>query len=119
MDIVFANYVVRFSDGSIDHDSTLEKFSSDLLRFEEIQDKENVTIGTAVHAVFDQYHGAKLNTPFVIGEVLRKLNVQPENYKALTDKVQYFIKSNSQGDHSAFVISKGKGGGVGRRSDLK
>ena len=119
MDIVFASYVVRFTDGSIDHDSTLEKFSSDLLRFEEIQDKENATIGNAVHSLFDQFQGAKLNTPFVVGEVLRRLNVQPENYKALTDKVQNFIKSNSQGDNATFVVSKGKGGGIGRRSDLK
>jgi hypothetical protein len=119
MDIVFSSYVVRFTDGSVDHDSTLEKFASDLLRFEEIQDKENATVGKAVHALFDQYKGAKLNTPFVIGEVLSKLNAQPENYKTLSNKIADFLKSQSQGDNSTFVVSKGKGGGIGRRIDLK
>ena len=126
--INLAVYCVRFENGEIDHEATLEKFSSDLIKFQAERELENATIGNAVHSLFDQYRGARLNTPFVVGEVLRKLNVQPENYKTLTDKVQGFIHSQSQGKtaedgsvenpNSVFVIGRGKGGGIARRSDM-
>ena len=128
MNINFASYVVRFTDGSIDQDGTIEKFASDLIRYEAERETEMATIGSAVHALFDQFLGARLNTPYVTGEVLRRLNVQPENYKVLHDKVVDFIRSNSQGKtaddgtvenpSSVFVIGKGKGGGIARRCDL-
>lgn len=119
MNIVIGSYAVRGSNGSIDHESTLAKFAGDLLKWEAAQETENATIGAAVHALFDQFKGARLNMPYVTGEVLRKLNAQPENYKVLTEKVQGFIRSQAEGDTSPFVIGKGKGGGVARRADLK
>lgn len=119
MNIVISSYAVRNVDGSVDHEATLEKFASDLFRFEELHDREQQVIGGAINAVFDEYQGARLNTPFLVGQVLKKLNAQPENYKALSDRVVTFIRSNSQAEDSVFVISKGKGGGIGRRSDVK
>jgi hypothetical protein len=128
MNINFASYVVRFIDGSIDHDATVDKFSGDLLRFEAERETEMAVISQAVHALFDQFKGVRMNTPYVTGEVLRRLNVQPENYKTLHDKVVDFIRSSSQGKtlddgsvecpNSVFVIGKGKGGGIARRADL-
>lgn len=128
MNIVIASYAVRSSNGSIDHDSTLAKFAGDLLAFEAMQEAESANIGAAVHALFDKFKGARLNMPFVTGEVLRALNATPDNYKALTEKVQGFVRRESQGEvfddgtverpNSTFVIGKGKGGGVARRADL-
>lgn len=119
MNIVLSSYVVLFSDNSIDHEATLEKFASDLLRFEELKDKENAVIAGAIHSLFDQFQGARLNMPYVTGEVLRKLNAQPDNYKVLSDKVQAYIRENSQGDKAVFTINRGKGGGIARNSDMK
>lgn len=115
------NYVVRSVHGGIDHEATLAKFAGDLLAFEVEQEAEQSTIGTAVHALFDQFKGARLNLPFLTGEVLRRLNATPDNYRSLTEKVQGFVRSRSQeetGETSVFVIGKGKGGGVARRADL-
>lgn len=128
MNISISNYAVRSVDGGIDHEATLAKFAGDLLAFEVEQEEEASTIGAAVHALFDQFRGARLNMPYLTGEVLRRLNATPDNYKTLTEKVQGFVRSQSQGEsfddgtveypQSVFVIGKGKGGGVARRADI-
>lgn len=129
MGIIISSYVVRSSNGSIDHEATLSKFAGDLLAYEAEQEQESSVIGGAVHALFDQFKGARLNVPYLTGEVLRRLNATPENYKTLTEKVQNFVRSQSQGEsyddgtvehpQSVFVIGRGKGGGVARRCDLR
>ena len=119
MNIDINSYSVRFSDGSIDHDATCEKFASDLLRFEELKDAENQVLAGHVHALFEQFKGARLNMPYLTGEILRRLNATPENYKTLSDKIQNWVRANSEGENAAFIISRGKGGGVARRADIK
>ena len=126
--INISNYAVRSDEGGIDHEATLAKFAGDLLAFEVEQEAEASTIGAAVHALFDQFKGARLNMPYLTGEVLRRLNATPENYKTLTEKVQNFVRNQAQGESledgsveypgSTFIIGKGKGGGVARRCDL-
>lgn len=117
--INLSSYVVRSGSGSIDHEATVSKFADDLIAFEIKLEAENADIGQSVHALFDQFKGARLNTPFVVNETLRRLNVKPENYKALTDKVTDYIRNRSQGENSTFTVSKGKGGGIARRCDMK
>ena len=129
MEINIVTFAVRNSDGSIDHEASLQEFSDLIIKFGEEQDQENKVIAGAVHALFDRFKGARLNTPFVVGEVLRGLNVRPENFKTLTEKVQGFIRGQSQGETlpdgshenpaSVFVISRGKGGGIARRADMR
>lgn len=113
MNINIAQYTVRNADGSIDHEGTLAKFAGDLLRFEAERELEREVIANAVHALFDKHLGKRLNTPFVVGEALKALNAQPENYKVLTEKVQDFIRTSPD-----FHTGKGKGGGVARLCDL-
>ena len=108
-----AEYVVRNSNGSIDHEATLTRFAGDLSRFEAQREMENETIGKVIHALFDQHKGSKLPTPFVVAEVLKVLEATPETYKILTEKVGEYIRTNPE-----FVTAKGRGGGVGRVRDL-
>jgi hypothetical protein len=122
------SFIIRSVDGSIDHEASIGAFAGALLKYEAERETEMEVIAEAVHALFDQYKGARLNTPFLVGETLRRLNAQPENYKVLTEKVQRFIRSQSQGEtaddgtverpNSVLIIGKGKGGGVARRADL-
>jgi hypothetical protein len=117
--ISLQTYCVRNSDGSIDLDGTVAKFSGDLLRFQTERELEAEAVGEAVNAVFDQYPGAKLNMPAVTSMALQRLNVQPENFKTLTEKVQGYIRDRAgERDSGApFHIGKGKGGGVCRWAD--
>ena len=89
------SYCVRNPDGSIDLDGTERKFSGDLIRFQTERELEDEAVGAAVNAVFDQYPGAKLNMPAITSMALQKLNVQPENFKTLTEKVQGYIRERS------------------------
>jgi hypothetical protein len=118
--INLATYSIRAADGSIDLEATAEKFAADLLRFQAECETEAATIGAAIHAVFDQYPGARLNMPAVTSMALQRLNVQPENFKILTEKVQGYIRDHA-GDRASgalFGIGKGKGGGVCRWADV-
>lgn len=113
MNINIASYVVFGSNGSVDHEATLAKFSGDLSRYEAEREVESTTIGAAVHALFDKHIGKRIPMPFVQGEVLKALNAQPENYKVLTEKVTDYVRTSPE-----FDTAKGKGGGCGRLSDL-
>ena len=120
MNITLQSYCVRNADGSIDLDATVTKFSGDLLRFQTERELEAEAVGVAVNAVFDQFPGAKLNMPAVTSMALQKLNVQPENFKTLTEKVQGYIRDRA-GDRESgalYHIGKGKGGGVVRWADV-
>ena len=113
------SYCVRNPDGSIDLDGTERKFSGDLIRFQTERELEAEAVGFAVNAVFDQYPGVKLNMPAMTSMALQRLNVQPENFKSLTEKVQEYIRDRAgERDSGApFHIGKGKGGGVFRWAD--
>ena len=111
--ISLGGYAVLGADGSIDHDATVAKFAGDLIRFEADREVEQSVIADAVNALFDTHLGKRLNTPYVVGEVLKSLNVQPENFSTLTDKVTDFLRTCP-----AFSVAKGKGGGCGRVADL-
>lgn len=111
--INIASYTVRNSDGTINHEATLAKFAGDLLRYEAEREMEREVIAGAVHALFDRHLGKRMTTPFVVSEALKSLNAQPENYKALTEKVQEFLRTTPE-----FHTGKGKGGGVARLADL-
>lgn len=113
MNIVLSSYVVRNLDGSINHEETLTRFATDILKYEAEREAEHATIGAAVHALFDAHKGKRLATPFVVSEALKSLDAQPETYKVLTEKVTDYLRTNPD-----FSISKGKGGGVGRVVDL-
>ena len=109
-----SDFVVRFTDGSIDSEETIRAFSSALSVYEAEVEIETKGIALAVNALFDQHIGARLNAPYLVGETLRRLNVQPETYTSLTLKVQEFLRSSP-----SFDVSKGKGGGWARTSDLR
>lgn len=111
--ITLNTYVVRASNGSIDHEATIAKFEGDLNTFAAAREKEDSLIAEALHGIFDSHKGKRIPMPFLTSEVLRVLNVQPENFKSLSEKVQEYVRACDD-----FSIGKGKGGGVGRACDL-
>lgn len=107
------------ASGSVDVDASLAAAKSGILNYIAQRETELETVSEAVGATFDALKGAKANMPYVVGQTLRNLNVQPENYKTLESLVAGFIRENA-GDRPSgalFNIGKGKGGGVLRWSD--
>jgi hypothetical protein len=118
--IILSSYVVRSDDGSIDLDGTCTKFAGDLLKYQTEQETESETVGAAVRAAFDAHPGCKYNMPAITSAALNILNVQPENFKMLSEKVHSFIQAHAGTRESGaeFRIAKGKGGGVARWSSI-
>lgn len=118
--INLATFAVRDSDGELDLDGTMTKFQGVLLQYQAERETELATIGAAVNAVFDQHKGATINMPAVTSFALQRLNVQPESYKVLAERIQTFVRDNASDERGKglFRIAKGKGGGVTRWSDV-
>ena len=113
MNIDMNKYVLRTNTGNIDHEATIERFRADLNKFAAERETEIGVISNAVHTVLDGHKGKRVPMPFLASEVLRALNVQPENYKTLTEKVLDYVRVSDE-----FSIGKGKNGGVARVIDL-
>lgn len=115
---VMAAYVVKVA-GEIDVEATVQKFRAEVLNYKTERELEAETVGQAVHAVFDEWCGVNINMPALQTAALSHLNFQPENHKALSQKVAEYVRANNGTRESGalFHIGKGKGGGVKRWSD--
>lgn len=126
--------LVLATDGTIDTDASLSSAKKTLLTYVAERETESEQIGEAVHAVFDQYKGASINMPALQSMALTHLNVQPESFKVLGERVAQYVRDNADlpevkdkagnvtqaaepARTRAFKISKGKNGGVRRWAD--
>jgi hypothetical protein len=124
MDI--SKFVVR-AGGSINRAASVAAFETVLDQYLAEESVESGVIGDAVNAVFDKHPGASINMPALQSAVTGLLNATPANYAVLSEKARQYVRQNSQGEkdsagnfenpESLFLIQKGKGGGVRRRSD--
>lgn len=111
------SYVVRGANGSVDADATVAKFESDLAAHIAKVEQSEARIASAMTAVFDAHKGQSITKPALTSLVLNALGSGPESFKSDSDAVAAFLKANS-GEGQEYVINKGKGGGVARRSDI-
>lgn len=128
--IVFSVFAVRNEDGTINHDASNAKFSGVLLEYEVQQEAEESALANAVREFFDAHKTVRVNMPYVKSKILQMMNAGPDNHAALTEKLEAYIKRNSQGKkaddgtverpNSLLVTSKGRGdlGGCARRCDI-
>lgn len=107
---------VRFTDGTIDIESTLEGLESQLSALAASEENSAERIGEAVHAVFDAYKGQVLTMPALVNAALGHLSVTPDTFAAESAAVAEYVRQRKDGE---FKIAKGKGGGVSRVCDSK
>ena len=121
--------LVTDESGQIDQAATTLAFTKLLAIKAAELETEQESIAAAVNELFDEYHGASINMPAVASMTSQKLNVLPENFKVISERVLNYVRANSQGKtledgtverpDSLFVIGKGKNGGCKRRADIK
>ena len=112
------NYVVYSDNGNVDEVATMDKFSTDLAGYISEQECEDNSIGTAVHAVFDRYRGARINTPALVSYSLQELKADYKSFKTLNVRVMNYIRRHTGDRNTAvFGVGKGKNGGVCRWAD--
>lgn len=114
-------------NGKIDLDQSTAAFRSAALKRQAELETEKTEIAAAVGVIYDTHHGKSIPMPTLGSMVAQALNAQPENFAVLSERALDYVRENSQGEvkdgveerpDSLFVISKGKGGGCGRRADL-
>ncbi len=115
------------TDGRINESATLEACRAAVLRTKAERETQESEIASQVEALFDTHLGKAIGMPALGSMVAQKLNAQPENFKALSDRVLDYVRANSQETgpegarvqhpDSTFVIAKGKNGGCYRRAD--
>jgi hypothetical protein len=121
------NVLVKLtSEGKIDTEATMDLCRAELTKLSAEHEANDWNIFVTVEAIFDAHPGVRMNMDFIINEALRRINVQPDNYKVWQNRVHKFLQANCQGDKkedgtherptSKYVMVRGKGGGVSRRA---
>lgn len=105
--LVFSNY-------QIDINNTLIKFNEKLSSLIEQETTDNNNMLTAINAVFDELNGTHIKLPELTCLALAKLNVVPEQFVFMGNKVKNFIRTSPH-----FLVSRGRGGGVVRATESK
>ena len=68
-----------------------------------------------VNSVFDSAGGKTLPMPFLVSQAVAGLGATPQEHAAVTKRVHGHVRCMA-GEGGTLVISKGKGGGVSRKS---
>lgn len=110
--------VVVRKNGVIDTRASLTAFKSELENLIAEERAENRVIEDAAHAVFDAAPGKAIPLPAVLASITTALGATPANFTELSEHARRWLYANAEGDRSTFIIAKGKGGGVRRRSDI-
>lgn len=121
MSLSFSVDVILDKDGTVDQAATLHLAKTKLFELAAQLETELTIISEAVSTVFDAHKGTPIPMPALVALTVNRLNAQPENHMYLSERVANYVRLNALSDNadSLFLITKGKGGGVSRRSDIK
>lgn len=111
------NIVVR-KNGVVDTRASLTAFKTELENLIAQEKAENAVIEDAAHAVFDAQPGKAIPMPALLASITTALGATPATFTELSEKARRYLQAQAEGDRSTFIIAKGKGGGVRRRSDI-
>jgi hypothetical protein len=131
--IVLSQFVVRSADGSVNEDSTVQKFRGALAQFIADRDTEETKIASAIEQVLSDNVGVRTNLDFVTGTVARALNATAATYGDLKNKAAEYIRQNACNEKDGlpiesktgellseprrYFLGKGRDGGVSRWAD--
>lgn len=112
--INFAAFAVRNDDGTLNVEASCEKFKVDLLKDDASQSANLDEVKNAVNRYFDQYKGKKVPMNALQAGVGAILNLGPDGFASLTERITRVIKDNPQ----TFSQKKGRNGGTWRTADV-
>ena len=116
MDTITVTLVV--TDGVVDQAASTATFEAALASHVAERETETAVIAETVAAIFDENKGRRIALSTLASLAVAKLNAQPSNHKALTDKVLGYVRENMTGTSPIFGSQKGRNGGVARIADL-
>ncbi len=105
-------FTKRDASGSVDVVASATAYAEALQKWVADNEVASDTIEGAVEAVFDRFDGKRLPVPALVAMSVSELGATPEQHKALTTRVQAYVKG--QKEAGRLDVGKGKGGGVTR-----
>ncbi len=113
MKINLATYLV-FTDGVLDTEATIDKFQTDMLEYYTSVVEKAEQIESALHSIFDdpKYKIARMQKPFIEGEIMRRLDVSHSNWGEMSLKVKLVLQDLK--DRGVIEVPKGQGSYVKR-----
>lgn len=126
MDLKVTDTLVFDSERRIDVEKSVDKYRAVITAARDKQVNDAEVIAEATNAIYDQWKGAYIQIDALKSFVLQRLNVHPNAYGELGDRVHAYINENlelgngitKEGKPALFTLKKGKGGGFARRADL-
>jgi hypothetical protein len=100
------------ANGTIDQVAAQAAFDAALASYVAEFDTQASVFADAVNAVFDQHNSKPIKMDMLKSLALAKLNVQPETFSALSERLNGYIKSQKAA--GTLTVAKGSGGGVSR-----
>ena len=107
-------FTVRDSVGSVNVEASVAAYTEALSQWVSDNEIPVDRITTAVNSVLDSRPNTRLPTPFLVSLAVQELNLEPALFKAATQRVTDYVKG--QCANGNFTVTKGKGGGIMRRS---
>jgi len=108
--INLASVCTRNSDGSINIEDTVTRFTNLVTTLAERETYLRETISVAVTTVFDSWGEKPLVMPTLCALAVQHMSVKSEDYTEAIMAVKMFVNSNID----SFKSARGKGGGVRR-----
>lgn len=99
-----------------DQSAAESAFRSAFIRRTAEIETEGTQIASVVNGLFDDHLGQSLKMPWLASAACQKLNVQPESFGVLSERVLDYVRANAK-DGGPFRIVKGKLGGAYRVVD--
>jgi len=109
----FSALFIRNVEGTISLEETLTNIAKAVQGQIEKEASLSEGIGVHVHAVFDKHKGRVLPFPALISAVVSAMGTPLSEYKETSEAIAVWVRANPE-----FIVNKGKGGGVARRSDF-
>lgn len=109
-------YTVRDSSGSVDVEASAVAYAEALVQWVDENELSQERLDAAVNAVFDQFLGQTIHMPALLSAATLELGGSPAEHKTHSKRLHQHIRGLH--DRGVLQITKGKGGGVARVSDL-
>ncbi len=107
MNINFAQYIVRDSNGNLDVTATMSKFESDIVSYDASTRGDLETTAATIEAVFKKFNNANINMPALVSMVTAELKATPDTFALIAERVKNVVASSPK-----FSVQKGRNGGV-------
>ena|SRR5271165_4681313 len=110
--------LVLGANGSIDTAATTAAFETSLAAHVANVETEQGEIAAHVAQLFNDNKGKYIALPTVGSLTANLMGAVAENHGILSERVCEYVRANSKGDDSLFVMRKGAGGGFAVRADV-